>query len=133
MAVIATVSRVLEHPILQRAASARNSGLRRETPVILTFEDGGLVEGVIDLAFREDTPEFAGWTVVDFKTDREFAETSDRYIAQVRVYSQAVGAATSSSQALAPIERSIVAICNDPLASTPVVCGERHCDGVDGD
>jgi ATP-dependent helicase/nuclease subunit A len=95
-AAIATVIRVLEHPILHRAASAGNSGLRRETPVMLTFEDGGLVEGVIDLAFRDDTSEFAGWTVVDFKTDREFEETSDRYIAQVRVYSQAVGAATSA-------------------------------------
>ena|SRR5215470_3021730 len=40
---------------------------------------------VIDLAFRDDTPDFAGWTVVDFKTDREFEETSDRYIAQVRI------------------------------------------------
>ena len=43
-----------------------------------------------------DTPEFAGWTVVDFKTDREFEETSDRYVAQVRVYSKAVGAATNA-------------------------------------
>jgi ATP-dependent exoDNAse (exonuclease V) beta subunit len=51
---------------------------------------------VIDLALRDDTPEFAGWTVVDFKTDREFEEASDRYIAQVRVYSRAVGAATSA-------------------------------------
>jgi hypothetical protein len=31
---------------------------------------------------RDDTAEFAGWTVVDFKTDREFEETSDRYIVQ---------------------------------------------------
>jgi ATP-dependent exoDNAse (exonuclease V) beta subunit len=91
-----TVGRVLEHPILCRAASVGNGDLRRETPVMLTLEDGGLVEGVIDLTFRDDTPEFAGWTVVDFKTDREFEETSDRYIAQVRVYSRAVGAATST-------------------------------------
>ena len=95
-AAIATVGRVLEHPILRRAASAGNGSLRREVPVMLTLNDGGLVEGVIDLAFRDDTPEFAGWTVVDFKTDREFEETSDRYIAQVRVYSRAVGAATSA-------------------------------------
>ena len=60
------------------------------------LKDGGLVKGVIDLAFRDDTPEFPGWTVVDFKTNREFEETSNRYIAQVRVYSQAVGAATSA-------------------------------------
>jgi ATP-dependent exoDNAse (exonuclease V) beta subunit len=51
---------------------------------------------VIDLAFRDDTPEFTGWTVVDFKTDREFEETSDRYIAQVQLYSRAVGAATGA-------------------------------------
>jgi ATP-dependent exoDNAse (exonuclease V) beta subunit len=42
----------------------------------------------------EDTPEFAGWTVVDFKTDREFATSSDRYKAQVSVYSEAIRAAT---------------------------------------
>ena len=95
-AAIATIGRVLKHPILRRAATAGNGGLRRETPVMLTLDDGSLVEGVIDLAFRDDTPEFAGWTVVDFKTDREFEETSDRYIAQVRVYSKAVGAATSA-------------------------------------
>jgi ATP-dependent helicase/nuclease subunit A len=95
-AAIATVDRVLEHPILRRAARAPNGSLRRETPVMLTLEDGSLVEGVIDLAFRDDTPEFAGWTVVDFKTDREFDETSDRYIAQVRAYSRAVAGATSA-------------------------------------
>jgi ATP-dependent helicase/nuclease subunit A len=47
--------------------------LRRETPVLLTLDDGSLVEGVVDLTFREDTPDFIGWTVLDFKTDREFA------------------------------------------------------------
>ena len=55
-----------------------------------------MVEGVVDLAFAENTLEFAGWTVVDFKTDREFQAWSDRYIAQVRVYSDAVAAATAS-------------------------------------
>jgi ATP-dependent helicase/nuclease subunit A len=78
------------------AASAGKGGLRRETPVLLTLDDGSLIEGVVDLAFREDTPDFAGWTVVDFKTDREFAVSSARYIAQVRVYSEAVGAASGS-------------------------------------
>jgi ATP-dependent exoDNAse (exonuclease V) beta subunit len=95
-AAIATMGRVLEHPILRRAASVETGSLHRETPVMLTLEDGGLVEGVIDLAFRDDTSEFAGWTVVDFKTDWEFEETSDRYIAQVRVYSKAVSTATSA-------------------------------------
>jgi ATP-dependent exoDNAse (exonuclease V) beta subunit len=96
-AAIATIGRVLEHPILRRAAaSAGSGGLRRETPILLTRDDGSLVEGILALAFREDAPDFAGWTVVDFKTDREFEESSERYIAQVRVYSKAVGAATSS-------------------------------------
>jgi ATP-dependent helicase/nuclease subunit A len=96
-AAIVTVGTALGHPILRRAAaSAGKGGLRRETPVLLTLDDGSLSEGVVDLAFREDTPDFAGWTVVDFKTDREFAVSSARYIAQVRVYSEAVGAATGS-------------------------------------
>jgi len=89
------VGATLNHPILQRAAaSARKGGLRRETPVLLRLDDGSLVEGVVDLAFREDTPDFIGWTVLDFKTDREFATSSDRYIAQVSVYSEAIRAAT---------------------------------------
>jgi hypothetical protein len=43
---------------------------------------------------RRNTPDFAGWTVLDFKTDREFAILSDRYTAQVSAYSEAVGTAT---------------------------------------
>jgi hypothetical protein len=31
-----------------------------------------VIEGIVDLAFSEKTADFAGWTVVDFKTDREF-------------------------------------------------------------
>jgi hypothetical protein len=44
---------------------------------------------------RGDTSDFVGWTVVDFKTDRE-VEAMSVYIAQVKVYSEAVSAATSS-------------------------------------
>jgi ATP-dependent exoDNAse (exonuclease V) beta subunit len=58
------------------------------------LDDGSLVEGVVDLAFLEGTPEFTGWTVVDFKTDREFLASSDRYSAQVALYSAAMQAAT---------------------------------------
>ena len=95
IAAVVAVRATLEHPILRRAAaSARKGEIRRETPVLLTLDDGSLVEGVVDLAFREDTPEFAGWTVVDFKTDREFATSSDRYKAQVIAYSAAIQAAT---------------------------------------
>jgi len=96
-AAIATVGGALAHPILRRAAaSARKGRLRRESPVLLRLDDGSLVEGTVDLAFQEDTSDFVGWTVVDFKTDREFEATSERYIAQVSVYSEAVSAATGS-------------------------------------
>jgi ATP-dependent helicase/nuclease subunit A len=49
---------------------------------------------VVDLAFHEDTSDFTGWTVVDFKTDRDFAASSVHYLAQVRLYSQAIRVAT---------------------------------------
>jgi ATP-dependent exoDNAse (exonuclease V) beta subunit len=63
---------------------------------MMRLEDGTLVEGVVDLAFREDTADFAGWTVVDFKTDREFEKSSSEYISQVRIYTVAVSAATNT-------------------------------------
>ena len=95
-AAIATVGDVLAHPILRRAAASAGKGrLRRETPVLLRRDDGSLVEGTVDLAFYEDTPDFVGWTVVDFKTDRK-VEAMSVYITQVRVYSEAVCAATGS-------------------------------------
>ena len=54
-----------------------------------------LGEGVLDLAFREEMPDFTGWTVVDFKTDRELEEASDRYARQVQLCSRAVSASTN--------------------------------------
>jgi hypothetical protein len=95
-AAIATVGATLAHPILRRgAASASKGGLRRETPVLLRRDDGTLIEGAVDLAFYEDTSDFAGWTVVDFKTDRDAGELPV-YIAQVRIYLEAVSGATGS-------------------------------------
>ena len=58
------------------------------------MDDGSLVEGVVDLAFLEDPTDFGGWTVLDFKTDREFTTASNRYEVQVGAYSNAVSAAT---------------------------------------
>ena len=62
---------------------------------MLRRDDGSLVEGAVDLAFYEDTSDFVGWTVVDFKTDRE-VESMAVYNAQVRIYLEAVSAATGS-------------------------------------
>lgn len=93
-ATVAAVLRAKAHPVLQRAAKAALAGhLRREIPVMLV-QDQTLAEGVIDLAFREEMPDFAGWTVVDFKTDRELAEARDRYVRQVQLYSRAVSVST---------------------------------------
>jgi ATP-dependent exoDNAse (exonuclease V) beta subunit len=86
------VERALAHPLLSRARSA--TSMRREAPISMTLPDGQVVEGVLDLAFRELTPEGAVWTVVDFKTDVEMGERREAYVRQVAVYAEAVAAAT---------------------------------------
>jgi ATP-dependent exoDNAse (exonuclease V) beta subunit len=78
----------LGHPIFARARAA--SACRRESPVLMRLPDGSLVDGVLDLAFREG----AGWTVVDFKTDVELARRRPEYEAQVSLYARAVALAT---------------------------------------
>jgi ATP-dependent helicase/nuclease subunit A len=94
-AAVTAVRGALGHPLMRRAALSASTGwLRRETPVQLWRADGTLIEGVVDLAFREQTPEFAGWTVVDFKTDREIETSQDQYAAQVGVYVEAVSRST---------------------------------------
>ena len=94
-AAITTVGAALQHPILRRATvSAGKGNIRRETPVLLKLEDGSVAEGVLDLAFREQTSSFDGWSVVDFKTDHEFSTAASHYIAQVDLYVRAVQAAT---------------------------------------
>jgi ATP-dependent helicase/nuclease subunit A len=62
---------------------------------LLALENGLLAEGVVDLVFREAAAEFPGWTVVDLKTDQEFSGESARYIRQVKLYTEAVRAATA--------------------------------------
>jgi len=91
-AAVSTVSNALKHPLIQRAAAAQT--LRRETPLQHYRDDGTLIEGVVDLAFQEHTPEFQGWTVVDFKTDREIEKAENQYRAQVAAYVDAVCIAT---------------------------------------
>ena len=86
----ATVA-ALAHPLLRRAAdSARRGECRRETPVVLPGSGGEIIEGVVDLAFRDQR----GWTVVDFKTDAEIGGKRARYETQVLLYVEAIRAAT---------------------------------------
>ena len=83
----------LAHPLFDRVRRAAASGeCRREAPVTMRGEDGVLVEGVVDLAFRDgDT-----WVVVDFKTDRELEAALDVYRRQVQLYADMVARATGS-------------------------------------
>ncbi len=86
------VQAALEHPILVRARTAESRGeCRRETPVSLMAEDGTLIEGIVDLAFRE-APR---WTVVDFKTDREIVRAGPVYARQVSLYAVAITRSTA--------------------------------------
>ena len=82
----------LAHPVLRRAARA--TAVRRETPVLLRQADGRLAEGIVDLAFREQTQQGARWTVVDWKTDREVGSRRATYERQVGLYAEAISRAT---------------------------------------
>ena len=89
---IRAASAALAHPVLCRAAAAREC--RREEPVAQRLSDGTLLEGVVDLAFREA----GGWTVVDFKTDAQ-PDSRPQYAAQLRLYCDAISAATGEPAA----------------------------------
>ena len=82
------VTSALEHPLLRRAAKA--DAHHRETPVMLRLDDRRLVEGTLDLAFREGET----WTVVDFKTDFDLDAQADTYRRQVAWYVYALSQLT---------------------------------------
>ena len=87
-AAVDAVVHALAHPLLRRAAAAPSC--RREAPVLLRLDDGTLVEGVADAAFADAD----GWTVIDFKTDRELGTRLADYRRQVALYADAVARAT---------------------------------------
>jgi ATP-dependent exoDNAse (exonuclease V) beta subunit len=93
-AAIETVDRALHHPVMQwAAAAAANGQCRREVPVAVKLDGECVVEGIVDLAFREQ--ESGGrWTVVDYKTDFEIAGRLEEYQRQVGIYSLAISRAT---------------------------------------
>lgn len=85
----------LSHPVLRRAAvSASRGECRREVPVMHRMPDGAVLEGIVDMAFREIEPGGAVWTVVDFKTDAELSGRREKYATQVRLYMDAIAEAT---------------------------------------
>jgi ATP-dependent exoDNAse (exonuclease V) beta subunit len=94
---ITAANAALLHPIMRRAAASMKRGeCRREAPILLPLADGTVIEGVIDLAFREPSGAGVGseWTVVDFKTDVELSERKDKYETQILLYVKAIVAAT---------------------------------------
>ena len=87
----------LVHPLLKSASAATARGeCRREVPVSTMTHDGTVLEGVVDLAYRDGE----SWVVIDFKTDRALevvAEDNDvlsAYKRQVALYAGIVGQAT---------------------------------------
>ncbi|MCY4510170.1 MAG: PD-(D/E)XK nuclease family protein [Acidobacteria bacterium] len=81
----------LAHPLFDRVRRAAASGeCRREAPVTMRGDDGVVVEGVVDLAFRDGD----AWVVVDFKTDQELRAAIDVYRRQVQIYADMVARAT---------------------------------------
>jgi ATP-dependent exoDNAse (exonuclease V) beta subunit len=77
---------------LRRAAASADC--RRETEIFQRLADGRLLEGVVDLAFRETPPDGrAVWTVVDFKTDARPGDEL-KYREQLGLYAGAIAAAT---------------------------------------
>ena len=82
------VAAVLAHPLLQAAGRAALVGqCYRETPITFKLDSGALVEGYVDLAFRDEN----SLLVVDFKTDRELDGALSRYQKQVSLYATAIG------------------------------------------
>jgi ATP-dependent exoDNAse (exonuclease V) beta subunit len=82
------VAEVLSHPVLQAAEQAAREGLcYREMPITYRLPSGVLVEGYVDLAFRQGS----SMVVVDFKTDRELDGALEQYRKQVSLYGSAIG------------------------------------------
>ncbi|HSR68975.1 MAG TPA: UvrD-helicase domain-containing protein [Acidobacteriota bacterium] len=87
-AAVRSVLTALGHDLMKAARASERRF--RELPVSFRDSRGRLLEGTIDLLFQEE----GAWTVVDFKTDAEFKELSDRYRAQMGWYLQAVSRLT---------------------------------------
>lgn len=94
--IAAAVRAALAAPIVMRAAARRHW---RET-YVGTVVDGTLVEGYVDLLFRDET----GLVVIDYKTDAATTGAAlAAYETQLAVYARAIADATGD-----PVTRSIL-------------------------
>ncbi len=89
----------LAHPVLAKARGVDPTSRRRECDLTLLVDDGTLVEGSLDLAFRDASDEAALWTVVEFKTDLDAVSSgvAQQYLRQLTLYVRAVARATGES------------------------------------
>jgi ATP-dependent exoDNAse (exonuclease V) beta subunit len=90
-AVIEVVSRALGSEAFARARRAPD--VRRELPITAALDADRWVDGVVDLAFREDDR----WVVVDYKTDDPATmneDALDRYRRQLALYRVAIARAS---------------------------------------
>jgi ATP-dependent helicase/nuclease subunit A len=82
----------LAHAFFERVRAAATRGeLWREAPVTMRSADGELLDGVVDLLFREDER----FVVVDFKTDATLGNLS-AYTRQLGLYAAALERALSA-------------------------------------
>jgi ATP-dependent exoDNAse (exonuclease V) beta subunit len=85
------VKAALSHAVLAAAGRAARAGqCYRETPITIRLDTGVVVEGYVDLAYREED----AFVVVDFKTDRELEGARERYERQVSLYAAAIRRST---------------------------------------
>ncbi len=81
------VKEAISSPLFQRVIRSEN--YQKEVPFTY-FEEGMMIEGVMDLVFREGED----WVVLDFKTDRidpkQLEARVNHYRPQVRIYSEAI-------------------------------------------
>jgi ATP-dependent helicase/nuclease subunit A len=69
-------------------SAAERGHLYRELPIVMCGADGTLFDGVIDLAFREPSPQGEQLWVIDFKTDVELTNL-EHYETQLGMYASA--------------------------------------------
>ena len=87
---VVDVLHALAHPLFERARAAERAGmLYRETPITTRTEDGTLLDGAVDLAFRELGPDGARMILVDYKTDLTIADLGP-YARQLKSYAEAL-------------------------------------------
>lgn len=93
-AAISAVAGALGHDLLRQAQRSQEAGrCHREPPFHLKLDDGSLLEGIIDLVFRDAD----GWVVVDFKTDADVEAQRQRYEVQLSWYLFAMERMTGES------------------------------------